>query len=39
MGEADYTKGNRFFNLEKIRTMPPVRLLGNAVLSLMAKYI
>ena len=37
MGEADYTKGNRFFNLEKIRTMPPVRLLGNAVLSLMAK--
>lgn len=36
-GEADYTKGNRFFNLEKIRTMPKVRLFGNAVLSFMTK--
>jgi len=36
-GEADYTKGNRFFDLEEIRTMPPVRMFGNAVLSLMAK--
>lgn len=36
-GEADYTKGNRFYDLEKIRTMPPVRLFGNAVLSLMTK--
>ena len=36
-GEADYTKGNRFFNLEEIGTMPPVRLFGNAVLSLMTK--
>lgn len=36
-GEADYTKGNRFFDLEEIRAMPRVRLLGNAVLSLMAK--
>lgn len=36
-GEADYTKGNRFFDLEEIRTMPSVRLFGNAVLSLMAK--
>lgn len=36
-GEADYTKGNRFFNLEEIRTMPSARLFGNAVLSLMAK--
>lgn len=36
-GEADYTKGNRFFDLEKIRSMPMVRLLGNAVLSLMCK--
>jgi glycosyltransferase involved in cell wall biosynthesis len=35
--EADYAKGNRFFNLEKIGTMPPARLFGNAVLSLMAK--
>jgi glycosyltransferase involved in cell wall biosynthesis len=36
-GEADYTKGNRFYDLEEIRVMPRVRLFGNAVLSLMAK--
>ena len=36
-GEADYTKGNRFFDLEKVRTMPKVRLFGNAALSLMCK--
>lgn len=36
-GEADYTKGNRFFDLEEISAMPRTRLLGNAVLSLMAK--
>lgn len=36
-GEADYTKGNRFYDLEEIRAMPGVRLFGNAVLSLMAK--
>jgi dolichol-phosphate mannosyltransferase len=36
-GEADYTKGNRFFNLEQIGQMPPLRLFGNAVLSLMTK--
>lgn len=36
-GEADYTKGNRFYDLEEIRTMPRLRLFGNAVLSLMAK--
>lgn len=36
-GEADYTKGNRFFNLERMRSMPKMRLFGNAVLSLMCK--
>ena len=36
-GEADYTKGNRFFNLESVRAMPNVRLFGNAVLSFMTK--
>lgn len=36
-GEADYTKGNRFFDLEKVSSMPKVRLFGNAVLSLMCK--
>ncbi len=34
---ADYAKDNRFFDLEEIRTMPPMRLFGNAVLSLMSK--
>lgn len=36
-GEADYTKGNRFFNLERLGTMPPMRLFGNAVLSFITK--
>lgn len=36
-GQADYTKGNRFYDLEKIKVMPPIRLFGNAVLSLMTK--
>lgn len=36
-GEADYTKGNRFFNLERLGAMPPVRLFGNAVLSFITK--
>lgn len=36
-GEADYTKGNRFYDLEKIQAMPTIRLIGNAVLSLMTK--
>jgi dolichol-phosphate mannosyltransferase len=36
-GEADYTKGNRFFFLEEIGNMPWLRLFGNAVLSLMTK--
>jgi glycosyltransferase involved in cell wall biosynthesis len=36
-GEADYTKGNRFFSLEHIRAMPPMRLFGNAMLSFLTK--
>lgn len=36
-GGADYTKGNRFFNIEGLRSMPRVRLLGNAVLSFFSK--
>jgi len=36
-GEADYTKGNRFFDLEQIHAMPRVRLFGNAVLSFLTK--
>lgn len=37
VGEADYTKGNRFFDLEEIRAMPKIRLFGNAMLSFMTK--
>jgi dolichol-phosphate mannosyltransferase len=36
-GEADYTKGNRFYDLEGIHVMPKARIFGNAVLSLMTK--
>ena len=36
-GEADYTKGNRFFNLESLQGMPKIRLIGNAILSFMTK--
>lgn len=36
-GEADYTKGNRFFNIEGISAMPNARLLGNAILSFLNK--
>ena len=36
-GQADYTKGNRFYNAEDVRTMPPIRLVGNAILSFMTK--
>jgi dolichol-phosphate mannosyltransferase len=36
-GEADYTKGNRFFEPAGLRPMPPVRLLGNALLSFASK--
>lgn len=38
LGEADYTKGNRFFNLESLDAMPKIRLIGNALLSLMTKF-
>jgi glycosyltransferase involved in cell wall biosynthesis len=36
-GQADYTKGNRFYDLTHIGRMPVIRLIGNAVLSFMAK--
>lgn len=36
-GRADYTKGNRFFDLSYLKPMPAVRLFGNAVLSLLTK--
>lgn len=36
-GQADYTKGNRFFHPEDLAEMPRLRLAGNAVLSFAAK--
>jgi glycosyltransferase involved in cell wall biosynthesis len=35
--EADYTKGNRFYQREHAARMPAVRLFGNSVLSFMTK--
>ncbi len=36
-GEADYTKGNRFYELDQIGRMPAARIFGNAALSFMTK--
>lgn len=37
-GEANYSKGNRFHDLERVRTMPFMRLCGNAMLSFITKF-
>lgn len=36
-GEADYAKGNRFYDLDGLAAMPHIRIFGNAVLSFFAK--
>lgn len=36
-GYSDYTKGNRFYDIENVSLMPKMRLLGNAILSFMSK--
>lgn len=36
-GEADYTKGNRLWNPSYWKRIPRIRLIGNAVLSLLTK--
>lgn len=36
-GKADYTKGNRFRDFERLKTMPRVRLIGNSALSFLVK--
>jgi hypothetical protein len=36
-GRVDYTKGNRFFNLEDLQSMPRTRLFGNIALSFINK--
>jgi dolichol-phosphate mannosyltransferase len=37
LGEADYTKGNRFTSISHLTAMPRVRIFGNAALSFAAK--
>ena len=37
--EADYVKGNRFYNLNDVKAMPGLRLFGNSVLSLINKLV
>ena len=36
-GQADYVKGNRFFNMEDVKGMPKGRILGNVALSFITK--
>src|SRR3546814_19403152 len=36
-GDADYTKGNRFWDISQIKSMPLARRIGNLGLSFMAK--
>jgi glycosyltransferase involved in cell wall biosynthesis len=36
-GEADYTKGNRFYWIGNLEGMPPIRIVGNAILSFLTK--
>jgi hypothetical protein len=36
-GRADYAKGNRFHSLEFLEGMPAIRIIGNALLSLLTK--
>jgi glycosyltransferase involved in cell wall biosynthesis len=37
-GLADYTKGNRFYELTQIQQMPSLRIFGNAILSFISKF-
>jgi dolichol-phosphate mannosyltransferase len=36
-GDADYVKGNRFYDIAFLQGMPRLRLIGNALLSLISK--
>ena len=37
--QADYVKGNRFYNLDSLRKMPGIRRFGNAILSFVNKMV
>jgi len=36
--KGDYSKGNRFFNIEHVKNMPKMRIIGNLVLSFFSKF-
>jgi hypothetical protein len=36
--QSDYTKGNRFFEVEAVQQMPKIRILGNLGLTFMTKF-
>ena len=36
--QSDYTKGNRFFEIESVQQMPKVRIVGNLILTFMTKF-
>ncbi|MGM0587125.1 MAG: glycosyltransferase family 2 protein [Bacteroidota bacterium] len=38
-GKGDYVKGNRFYSIEALSSMPSVRLMGNSALSFVNKII
>lgn len=37
-GQADYSKGNRFYNVDQVHSMPKLRVIGNLVLSFFSKF-
>jgi dolichol-phosphate mannosyltransferase len=37
-GKSDYTKGNRFFEIDAVQQMPKTRILGNLGLTFMTKF-
>jgi glycosyltransferase involved in cell wall biosynthesis len=37
-GKADYTKGNRFYNIDQVQSMPKIRIVGNLALSFFCKF-
>lgn len=39
IGNADYTKGNRFYSVEYVKVMPAIRLFGNSCLSIINKFV
>ncbi len=37
LGKSDYCKGNRFYTIEDLGSMPPLRVFGNSILSFFSK--